>query len=74
MLYVGFVDLPPEAIKDEEGVGRYCQVFTVVDCQPSALELGVGDPRGDAWDANTAQRLLLMKGDSFYIPAGNIYR
>jgi len=30
---IGFVELPPEAIKDAEGVGQFAQVFFVSDCQ-----------------------------------------
>lgn len=70
----GFVDLPPEAIKDAEGVGRFAQVFFVSDCQNGSLELGIADPDKDSWDNKRAQRQLLRKGDSFVIPPGNIYR
>ena len=70
----GFVDLPPEAIKDAESVGKYAQVFVVADCQDGALELGVAHPRLDVWDDQSAQRLLLRRGDSFVVPPGNIYR
>mmetsp|Transcript_23386 Transcript_23386/g.38962 ORF Transcript_23386/g.38962 Transcript_23386/m.38962 type:complete len:829 (+) Transcript_23386:30-2516(+) len=70
----GFVDLPPEAIKDAEGVGKYAQVFFVSDCQDGAVELGIAHPNVDVWDNHTAQRLLLRKGDSFFVPPGNIYR
>jgi mannose-6-phosphate isomerase-like protein (cupin superfamily) len=28
----------------------------------------------EEWDDKRAQRILLKKGDSFYIPPGNIYR
>jgi len=70
----GFVDLPPEAIKDAEGVGKYAQVFFVSDCQDGALELGIAHPKLDMWEHHTAQRLLLSKGDSFFVPPGNIYR
>jgi hypothetical protein len=30
------VDLPPQAIKDEEFVGEYVQIFFVADCQDLA--------------------------------------
>lgn len=71
---VGYVALPPEAIKDAEGVGKYSQVFFVSDCQDGALELGIAHPQLDVWETATAQRMLLKKGDSFFIPPGNIYR
>lgn len=71
---IGYVDLPPEAIKDAEGVGKYTQLFFVSDCQDGALELGLAHPQLDAWEDGTAQRMLLKKGDQFFIPPGNIYR
>lgn len=71
---LGYVDLPPEAIKDAEGVGKYTQLFFVSDCQDGALELGLAHPDLDAWEDSTAQRMLLKKGDQFYVPPGNIYR
>lgn len=37
---IGFVSLPPQAIKDAEGVGKYAQVFFISECQDNALELG----------------------------------
>jgi hypothetical protein len=40
----------------------------------SAVELGIADPREDEWRDDVAQRSLLRKGDSFFIPPGNIYR
>lgn len=70
----GFVDLPPEAIKDAEGVGKYAQVFFVASCQEDAVELGIADPSVDTWTSQNAQRVILRKGDSFFIPPGNIYR
>jgi len=70
----GFVELPAGAIKDAEGVGECTQVFTVADCQDGAIELGIADPNIPQWDDATAQRQLLKKGDTFYVPAGNIYR
>jgi hypothetical protein len=68
------VDLPPDAIKDAEGVGLFTQVFFVSDCQDGSVELGIAHPQLDEWEDSTAQRLLLKKGDSFYVPPGNIYR
>ena len=70
----GFVELPAGAIKDAEGVGECTQVFPVADCQDGAIELGIADPNIPQWDDATAQRQLLKKGDTFYVPAGNIYR
>jgi hypothetical protein len=70
----GAVELPPHAIKDAEGVGKYLQVFFVASAQAHALEFGLADPSQDAWIDGTAQRLLLSAGDSFYVPPGNIYR
>ena len=68
------MDLPPGAIKDAEGVGKYSQVFFVSSCENDAVELGIADPTIDSWEDESAQRLLLRKGDSFYVPPGNIYR
>ena len=42
--------------------------------QDGALELGIADPAEPEWHDETAQRQLLKKGDSFYVPPGNIYR
>ena len=74
LLTAGFIDLPPDAIKDAEGVGRFTQVFFVSDCQDGALELGLANPSQEEWMDRTAQRVLLKKGDCFYVPPGNIYR
>lgn len=70
----GFVELPAGAIKDAEGVGECAQVFFVSECQDDGLELGIADPKVAEWSDKTAQRQLLKKGDSFYVPPGNIYR
>mmetsp|Transcript_20730 Transcript_20730/g.29791 ORF Transcript_20730/g.29791 Transcript_20730/m.29791 type:complete len:650 (+) Transcript_20730:96-2045(+) len=70
----GFVDLPPGAIKDAEGVGECCQVFVISDCQNGSVEFGLADPSTEEWDDETAQRSLLNKGDFFFVPPGNIYR
>jgi centromere protein C len=70
----GFVELPPQAIKDAEGVGECAQVFFISECQDGALELGIADPKEPEWQDETAQRQLLNKGDSFFVPPGNIYR
>lgn len=72
----GNLSLPPRGIKDAEGVGLCSQVFNVGDCQPDSLEVAIADPEENdgKFDASTAQRYLLSKGDMFYVPAGNIYR
>ncbi len=36
--------------------------------------LGIASPESDSWDDKTAQRRLLSKGDTFFVPPGNIYR
>jgi hypothetical protein len=70
----GFVELPAGAIKDAEGVGECSQVFFLADCQDNAVEMGLADPREEEWQDDIAQRTLLRKGDSFFVPPGNIYR
>ena len=70
----GSVSLPPGAIKDAEGVGKYLQVFFVSQGALQGLEVGFAHPQTDEWVEDTAQRLLLSPGDSFYVPPGNIYR
>ena len=70
----GFVELPGGAIKDEEIVGEYVQVFFVSDCEKGMVELGLSDPTADEWDDKKAQRILFKKGDSFFVPPANIYR
>ena len=42
----GFVELPPGAIKDAEGVGECAQVFFISEAQNGSLELGIADPAG----------------------------
>jgi mannose-6-phosphate isomerase-like protein (cupin superfamily) len=49
-------------------------VFFVADCQDGAVEMGIADPKLEEWEDAKAQRVLLKKGDSFYVPPGNIYR
>ena len=34
----GYMELPPGAIKDAEGVGSCCQVFTVAKCQDNTCK------------------------------------
>merc|ERR1719487_1753383 len=68
------MELPPGAIKDAEGVGSCCQVFTVAKCQDNTLELGLADPAAEEWVDETATRSLLCSGDFFHVPPGNIYR
>lgn len=70
----GFVELPPGSIKDAEGVGECTQVFFISDCQDESIEIGIASPDALEWNDKTAQRQLLKKGDSFYVPSGNIYR
>ena len=41
---------------------------------PKPVELGIADPSEPEWRDPVAQRQLLKKGDSFYVPPGNIYR
>ncbi|GMI39287.1 hypothetical protein TeGR_g1023 [Tetraparma gracilis] len=40
----GHVTLPPEGIKDAEGVGMCSQVFFVGECQPKSFEVAIGAP------------------------------
>ena len=73
---MGNLILPPQGIKDQEGVGSCSQGFNIGDCQPQSLEVGIADPdiNDGKFDAPTAQRFLLSKGDMFHVPAGNVYR
>jgi hypothetical protein len=73
---MGNLILPPRAIKDAECVGACAQTFTVVDCQPNALEVAFGDPGEDQGVLNpdSAQRFLLGPGDMFRVPPRNCYR
>ncbi len=73
-LLLGFMDLPPLAIKDPENVGPLAQIFFVSDCQPESVEFALANPEDDDWDDRTAQRVILSAGDSFYVPPGNMYR
>jgi len=72
----GCMELPPQAIKDEESVGPCVQIFNVGNCQAKSLELAIADPEENEgnFDAATARRFLLSSGDVFHIPAGNVYR
>ena len=80
--YVGYIcgnlTLPPKGIKDAESVGACSQVFTVVRCQPGAMEVAYSDPEDDndddTFNPSTAQRFLLNPGDLFRVPPGNSYR
>jgi len=78
--YVGYImgnlSLPPKGIKDPESVGSCAQTFTVVSCQPGAVEVSFSQPEeaNGALDPETAQRFLLGPGDLFRIPPGNCYR
>jgi centromere protein C len=73
---MGNLMLPPRAIKDPECVGACAQTFTVVSCQPNALEVAYGDPDEDEGVLNpdTAQRFMVGPGDMFRIPPKNCYR
>eukprot|EP01039_Chlorochromonas_danica_P007461 gene7461-8248_t len=70
----GYLDLPPQGVKDAELVGKYAQIFFVSSGQEKALEFGLADPSTEDWDDQLAQRVLLSPGDSFYVPPGNMYR
>ena len=70
----GYLDLPPQAIKDAEYVGKYAQVFYIAKGQDKALEFALADPSDEDWSDKKAQRVVLSPGDSFYVPAGNTYR
>jgi len=70
----GHVILPPEGIKDAEGVGMCSQVFFVSECQPKAFEVAIGAPEETTFNPDTAQRFLLSAGDFFHVPPNNIYR
>jgi len=39
-----------------------------------AVEVAIADPSNEVWVAESAQRILLKTGDSFFVPPGNIYR
>ena len=72
----GNLVLPPKGIKDAEGVGICAQVFNIADCQPKSIEVAIADPETNdgKFNAETAQRFLLSKGEMFHVPPGNIYR
>ena len=70
----GHLTLPPRGIKDAEGVGLCSQVFFVGECQPNSIEFSLADPEENKFDAATAQRFLLSKGDFFHVPPNNVYR
>jgi hypothetical protein len=38
------------------------------------VEFAISDPEQEEWNDATAQRQVLDKGDSFFVPPGNIYR
>jgi hypothetical protein len=73
---MGSLVLPPRGIKDPESVGRSAQTFTVVSCQPNALEIAFADPDEDegSFDPATAARFFLCPDAMFRIPPGNCYR
>lgn len=73
---MGNLLLPPSGIKDAESVGMCAQCFTVVTCQPKALEVAFSNPDHDDGRLipEVAVRVLLKQGDMFRIPPGNSYR
>lgn len=72
----GTLILPPKAIKDAESVLSNVQHFTVITCQPKALEVAYADPRDDTnvVTDESAEHFLLERADTFFVPAGNAYR
>lgn len=40
----------------------------------TAVEFGLADPENEQWLDESAQRILLSKGDFFFVPPGNVYR
>jgi hypothetical protein len=62
------MEIPPQVIVDEEFIGEVTQIFCILDCQPNGLEFTLGDPNDNAWDDETATRVLMCPGDSFYVP------
>jgi hypothetical protein len=72
----GTLILPPKAIKDAESVLSNIQHFTVITCQPKALEVAYADPRDDnnVVTDESAEHFLLERADTFFVPAGNAYR
>ena len=70
----GHVVLPPQGIKDAEGVGMCSQIFFVSSCQPKSFEVAIGAPEETSFNPDTAQRFLLSAGDFFHVPPNNIYR
>lgn len=72
----GTLILPPKAIKDAESVLSNVQHFTVIRCQPNALEVAYADPRDNSNTVTdeSAEHFLLEQADTFFVPAGNAYR
>jgi len=70
----GNLSLPPNAIKDAEGVGECTQVFFVQSCQPGAFEVALNDPDEEAFNPESANRFTMKSGDFFHVPPNNIYR
>jgi hypothetical protein len=72
----GRLELPPRGIMDPKSVGRSALIFTVLSCQPNALELAISDPgegKG-SFNPETATRFFLSPGTWFRIPPGNGFR
>lgn len=69
----GNLILPPNAIKDAEGVGECTQVFFVQQCQPGAFEVAINHPDEESFVPESAKRFALKSGDFFHVPPNNIY-
>lgn len=72
-LCLGTLELPAGSTKPPEQ-SQVVQIFFVTDCQDGAVELALADPRVEEWDEKIAQRILLSKGDVFYVPPANIFQ
>lgn len=70
----GTLVIPPKLVKDPEANASTTIIFTVIRCQPKALEVAYPDPDETKFNHKTAQRFLLGPGDMFQVPPGNSYR
>ena len=71
--------LPPNGSMEPEAGGEDATIFTVVTCQPGALEVAYGRASEDSqvendFNPDTAQRFFLDPGCMFRVPPGNTYR
>ena len=71
--------LPPNGSMEPEAGGEDATLFTVVTCQPGALEVAYGRASEGPQEENdfnpdTAQRFFLDPGCMFRVPPGNTYR